>query len=501
MSARGFRRSHDDVRVGSLRIGSTWEVRYAEATSDVALAVEIAAADGRVRAVWTGHRAAWPRARGIRSTADRNAEIALLVLSVLFVAPFVSLRSRIRLVHLDLAALTGLSASAVFLKRGALELSVIWIYPPMLYLAARALWIARNRTSANGPLVWMSTGTLTAVTVLVWVARAISNLVWGPVSDVGYGSVFGASSIHLGYPLYSEGPVHGPQAYGPFAFLAYLPFELIWPLDESGIRGSLHAAHAAAIAFDLLTAAGLWVLGRRLRPGPAGTRLGTILAFAWTACPLTFLPLFASTNDVLVPLLIVWTLVCAGSPWGRGLLMALATAAKIAPALAVPLLARVTGDRPRQVVAYGLAFTAGLAAAVLPYVPLRDLDILYEATVGYAASRSSPFSVWGLYPSLEAGKGAIRALALLLAVAFLFVPRDRDVARLAALTTVVLILAQLGAGYWAQPYASWFVPTALVAVVLAADGGEVSWPRASRRRRRPDSRASAWTLGSPRPRR
>ena len=48
-----------------------------------------------------------------------------------------------------------------------------------------------------------------------------------------------------------------------------MPFELALPW--SGHWDNLPAAHAAAIFFDLATVAGLFVLGRRLRPGAEGT--------------------------------------------------------------------------------------------------------------------------------------------------------------------------------------------------------------------------------------
>ena len=51
----------------------------------------------------------------------------------------------------------------------------------------------------------------------------------------------------------------------------------------SGTWDDLPAAHAAAIAFDLLTLLGLYFLGRRMR----GPTLGVVLAYAWAAYPFT----------------------------------------------------------------------------------------------------------------------------------------------------------------------------------------------------------------------
>src|SRR5205085_1826229 len=83
--------------------------------------------------------------------------------------------------------------------------------------------------------------------------------------------------IWHGLSLYAWNLDWHPNTYGPVTYLAYLPFERIWP--NNGQWNDLPAAHAASIAFDLLTVWGMYVLGRNLRPGRAGRELGTILAF------------------------------------------------------------------------------------------------------------------------------------------------------------------------------------------------------------------------------
>ena len=73
-----------------------------------------------------------------------------------------------------------------------------------------------------------------------------------------------------------------------------MPFEPLLPW--SGTWDDLPAAHAAAVAFDLLTAGGLWLLGRRLR----GPELGALLAYLWAAFPFTLLAANSNANDALV---------------------------------------------------------------------------------------------------------------------------------------------------------------------------------------------------------
>ena len=83
---------------------------------------------------------------------------------------------------------------------------------------------------------------------------------------------------------------HG-DTYGPFNYEAYVPFEQIF--GWSGTWDDLPAAHAAAVFFDLLAAALLFLIGRRMR----GPTLGVALAYAgrpirsrcsrWRATPTT----------------------------------------------------------------------------------------------------------------------------------------------------------------------------------------------------------------------
>ena len=63
----------------------------------------------------------------------------------------------------------------------------------------------------------------------------------------------------------------------------------------------------------------------------------------------------------------------------------------------------------------------------LPFVPDGGLRELYDRTLGYQATRSSPFSVWGQAPSLDFLQPVARvgAVALALGVALLSAVQDR----------------------------------------------------------------------------
>ena len=93
---------------------------------------------------------------------------------------------------------------------------------------------------------------------------------------------------------------------------------------------------------DLATIGGLYALGRRLRPGPAGRNVGVILAFAWAAYPFTDYALQSNSNDTLVAALLVWALVAFASPIRRALLVALETAT-VPPSVTHSLLYDIAG--------------------------------------------------------------------------------------------------------------------------------------------------------------
>ena len=259
------------------------------------------------------------------------------------------------------------------------------------------------------------------------------------------------------------------DVYGPFTYLAYLPFEAIFPWQ--GHWGDVPAAHAAAIAFDLLTALGLLALGRRLLPDEQGRTLGIALAFGWLAYPFTLYTMNANANDSLIAAIGVGAMLVLASPPARGAMVALGSGAKFGPAALAPLFATGTGERRRRsAVVFGIAFLAVSALLVLPFLPDGGLRELYDRTLGYQATRSSPFSVWGQAPSLDFLRPIERAGAIALAFAVALWPARKTPAQVAALAAAVLIAVQLGATHWFYFYVVWFLPLVLAALFVAQRG-------------------------------
>jgi hypothetical protein len=245
-----------------------------------------------------------------------------------------------------------------------------------------------------------------------------------------------------------------------------VPFEAVWPWN--GHWHDVPAAHAAAICFDLLTALGLFALGRRLKPGEPGRALGAALSFAWLAYPFTLYTMNANADDSLIAALSVAAMLVLASPAARGAVVALGAAAKFGSAALAPLFATGTGERRwRSALVFALAFVAVAAVLVLPFLPDGGLRELYDRTLGYQASRSSPFSVWGLAPSLDFLRPVERVVAAALAIAVALWPRRKTPAQVAALGAAVVIAVQLGATHWFYFYVVWFLPLVLAAAFVA----------------------------------
>jgi hypothetical protein len=448
---------------------SLWQVSYfAGGVERVQLMLDDRT--GRVLEAWTGHQVRWRMARGYDGQFGRklNAPYLWIPLCVLFLLPFVDPRRPFRLLHLDLLVLVGFGVSHLYFNRGDIGVSVPLVYPVLAYLLARMLFAGFRgvRGPPEGRLFPLFPVVAVALGIVFLVGfRVALNVTDSRTIDVGQSSVVGADRIADGRELYGEPfsktDQHG-DTYGPVTYLLYVPFEQVLPWKG---KPDPAAAHAAAIAFDLLTIAGLLLLGRRLRGWP----LGVGLAYAWAANPYSLFVMQSDANDTAVAMLLVWALVVLGSPVGRGVFIALAAAAKFSPAALFPLFAR--DRRPRNVVAYAIASAAVLAAVFLPFVPDGGLREIYDRTVGFQLARESPFSVWGQEDALAPLHTALKVGVGLLALVVLFLPRRRTPVQVAALAAAIVIGVQLVVTHWFYLYVVWFLPLVLVALFAPLAGG------------------------------
>ncbi|MGH2982855.1 MAG: hypothetical protein ACRDK5_01155 [Solirubrobacterales bacterium] len=481
-----------EVRVRT-RVGTgaepQWQVDIFDADGTDVAQVVIDDRRGEVVENWTGSQVETKLARGYEDavSGDLSEWWFWLPLCVLFLAPFVDPRRPLRLIHLDLLALLGFSASLFFFNKGDIDLSVPLVYPVLAYVFIRML-IAGFRPAESGDrlLPLLSRNWLVAGVVALVALHAGWVIADGKVIDVGLAGVVGADRSTDGEEVYTEdfseglpssGDVRG-DTYGPVNYIAYVPFEQAFPW--SGRWDGVPAARAAALGFDLLTALALFALGARLRrrdPGASlseeGRTLGLALAFAWLAYPFTLYTLGSSFNDSLVALLVVCCLLVVSSPPARGALAALAGLTKFGPLALAPLLAAGTGERrPRPLLLFGLAFLAVAALVTVPLLPDGGFRDLYDRSLGYQASRGSPFSIWGQAPSLDPLQTVTKVFAVGFALALFFWPRRRGPVQLAALAAATLIAIQVTSNHWFYPYTVWFAPLVLIAVFSSQRGAE-----------------------------
>ena len=443
--------------------GGRWQVSWfepptpAQERREEIAQVLIRDRDRRVLEAWTGVQVEFPMARGYPGQFGRsvNAPWVWIGLCVLFVLPFA--RPPLRLLHLDLAVLLAFSVSYAFFGAAELDVSVPSAYPLLAYLLVRMVIVAR-RPPAPPPRLRTGPAFLLLAIAFLAAFRVALNLADGNVIDVGYASVIGADRLAGGHELYGAFPPDNPRGdtYGPAAYAAYVPFELLFPWT-SGTWDDLPAAHAAAIAFDLGCALLLWRLGRRLGDGAGGL----LLPYLWMAFPFTLMVANSGANDALVALLVLAALLAAARPAARGALIALAGLTKFAPLALAPLFAAY---RPRNLLAFGAAFAAVTVLALAPF----DLSLLWERTLGFQQDRDSPFSVWGYFDLPGALQVAAQALAAGFAVAVAFL-RPSGPRALAALAAAVLIALQLTVDHWFYLYLVWFAPLVWVALLSPSD--------------------------------
>ncbi len=451
-----------------------WEVAYFADGKEVAL-VMVDPHSAEVTESWSGYQVAWRMARGYSGQFGHklNAPYVFLPLCAIFLLGLVDWRRWRRVANLDLLVLLGFGVSHFFFNEGEIGVSVPLQYPVLLYLLGRSLWIGfRGRGEGlrpAWPVAWMLIAALFLMGFRVGLNVADSGAI-----DVGYASVVGADRITHGEQLYDNFPddVSQGDTYGPLNYLAYVPFELVFPW--SGSWDDLPAAHAAAVSFDVLVFGLLILLGLRIGPGPGGRRLAAVLAFGWAAYPYSAFALESNSNDALVSVLLVATLLVLARPFARGAMAAVATWAKLAPAVLAPMLLGYEAKR-RTVLLFLVAFAAVTVAALLWPGIDPGLKTFYERTITYQTERDSPFSIWG-QASLEPLRSALLLATAGLAVLLAFRPRRKSLLQVAALGAGLLIAVQLTMHHWFYLYIAWFYPLLLVALA-AVEAGPAKGPR------------------------
>jgi hypothetical protein len=376
----------------------------------------------------------------------------------------------------------------------------------LIWVVLRGTWIGvRNRGTPGAPRwpVWVLLG----ATIFLAGFRIGLNVERSNVIDVGYSGVIGAQRIVNGQAPWGNFPVEkttpqgkalkacGPadasgeirnwiqtngrcesanplgDTYGPVAYEAYIPGYLA--LGWSGKWDDLPAVHFTAIAFDLLTLLGLWLVGLRF----GGGRLAAVLGFAWVAYPFTQYVSNSNTNDAIMVCFLVWGFWLVAAPAGRGAMAALSGLTKFASLVVAPLWLMYPGRRPSWRFALGFvaATLAAFSVLLLEPNPLHEAHVFFTRTFQFQIGRTAPWSLWdwrqyharGL-PDLHWGQRVLQGLLIVGAVAFAFFPRRKSPLQLAALTAVLLAGFELVMTYWLYTYIVWFYPFAALALLAPA---------------------------------
>ena len=480
-----------------------WSVNVWSSLPDAGQIVEAKVEDstGRVTEAWTGPQVAWKMARGYRGAFGRainDAWIWLLFCAV-FMLGLADFRRLVSVRNLDLAVLLSFSFSLYYFNHGRVFTAMPLVYPPLLYLLGRMIWIGRRgRGSVARPLwpAWV----LLAGTVFLMGFRVGLNVESSNVIDVGLAGIDGAQRIAgEGESPYGHMPTDDGKAcgaadsdgyvrehiqtngrcessngrgdtYGPVSYLGYVPAYALLGFDGKWNGGSstwsgLPAAHLTALIWDAMALIGLGLLGLRF----GGRLLGATLAFAWAAYPFTQYVSNSNSNDAIMPALLVWGLVVVTSPAGRGLFLGLAAWTKFAALLLLPLWASYPDWRRagRQKAAFVAGFLLATALSFwilfLEPDPLHAARVFWDRTFGWQLSRPSPFSIWDWkeypgFPNLHHVQTALKVALLLGALAVYFVPRTKNVLQLAALSGALMIGFELVLTHWFYLYVPWFFP-------------------------------------------
>ncbi|HUZ81340.1 MAG TPA: hypothetical protein VMU73_03770 [Gaiellaceae bacterium] len=465
-------------------------------------------ASGAIVEAWTGPQVAWRMARGYKGAfggAKINDTWVWLAFCVLFLLGLVDWRRPFSVRNADLVALLSFSASLWYFNKGNVFTAMPLVYPPLLWLLLRCVWIARTDRPSRGAAVW-PVWVLAAATVFVAGFRVGLNVRASNVIDVGYSGVIGAERIANGQSPYGHFPVEGSlpkcgpadssgevrdriqtngrcenanplgDTYGPVSYLAYLPGYAIF--GWSGQWDSLPAVHLTTILFDLLALLGLALVGRRF----GGPRLAATLAFAWVAWPFTQYVSSSNTNDAIAPALLIWGFLALTSPLARGTAVALSGWTKFASLLLLPLwLGYPEARRGRTLTILGFALTTAVVFFVLflEPSPWHAARVFYDRTVAFQIGRASPFSIWdwGQYhakglPDLHLVQRALQVVLVVGSLVLAWVPRRRSPLRMAALSAAVLIGFELVLTHWFYLYLPWFFPFVALALIGPLPGGD-----------------------------
>ena len=366
------------------------------------------------------------------------------------------------------------------------------VYPPLVYLLARMLWIGFRGGEGlrpSLPVRWLG---LAAVVLIAF--RMTINIADSGVIDVGYAGTIGADRITHGEPLYGEGEFPDDNrfgdTYGPANYYAYVPFELALPVERRVGRAAPPRTPPRSPS-TWRRSLGLFVCGDcACAAGAPAASLGILLAFAWVAYPYTAFALQSNSNDSLVAALLVWSLALFARPLARGALLAAGGDGQVRAAGAG---AALRGRRARPARrATREAPQAGAALRPVAHVrarrssssrrccspirrSIRASATFFDRTVVSQLDRTSPFSIWGQVDGIQWLQTAVlAATARARRRARLRPAPPRRSPRSRRSSAAVLIALQLSVDHWFYLYIPWFFGALMIALLCLPASERVS---------------------------
>ena len=288
---------------------------------------------GAVLTAYTGPQVAWGMARGGPGAfggKEINSYTVWGTFCLLFLIGLVDWRRPFSLRTVDLLAMLSFSASLWFFNRGHIFAAMPLVYPGLVWLLGRCIFIGKTGRAPRGAPVWPVWALVGATVFLGGFRIGLNTMGDSNVIDVGLSGVIGAERIATGVDPYGNFPIEGNRpdcgpadssgevrdriqtngrceaadaqgdTYGPVSYEAYLPG--YWMFGWSGKWDSLPAAHATTVIWDTLCIIGLWLVGLRF----GGVRLAATLAFAWVAWPFSQYISSSNTNDMIQPALLIF---------------------------------------------------------------------------------------------------------------------------------------------------------------------------------------------------
>ena len=282
-----------------------WQVSWftpRRPSSDELLQVYVDDATGQVTQVWTGFRSPgrWRAATRARSAARSTRSTSGCRCASLFLLPFFPLAATAAtLLHLDLLMLLGFSLSLAFFNHAEIGLSVPLVYPFLLYLLVRMLLLAFGKGRPREPLrlhrpdPWLAVG--------VDLPGRLPDRPERHQLERDRRRLRRRDRRRQADPrpaALRALPARTTPTATPTARSTTTPTSRSGAIfGWSGVWDDLPAAHAAAIAFDLLT------LGRAVPARPPDARSDARESCSptlWAAYPFTLFALSSNTNDALV---------------------------------------------------------------------------------------------------------------------------------------------------------------------------------------------------------